>query len=93
MKEDIKADTHGDERAALMEPLVIAAESRHGGGLTDLAFDLAQKSAAFHAGLPAGLPDSLANLARAKSLTGKGVDTASYRTKSPSNRPSKGRPN
>ena len=46
-----------------MEPLLIGAGSRHR-GLTDLAFDLAQKSAGFRRGLPPGLLAYLATLVR-----------------------------
>jgi hypothetical protein len=38
---------------------------RHRGPLTDLALDLAQKSAAFRASLPANILGSLADLVRA----------------------------
>jgi Fic family protein len=48
-----------------MEPLLIGAGSRHRGMLTDLAFDLTQKSAGFKRSLPPSLLTSLATLVRA----------------------------
>ncbi|MGH8574128.1 MAG: Fic family protein, partial [Gammaproteobacteria bacterium] len=48
-----------------MEPLTIAEGSPHRAGLTDLAFDLAQKAAGFRRSLPPGLLASLATLVRA----------------------------
>ncbi len=48
-----------------MEPLVIAEGSRHRAGLSDLAFDLAQRSAGFRRSLPSSLLASLADLVRA----------------------------
>jgi Fic family protein len=50
------------EAPALMEPLLIGEPSRHRTGLTDLALDLAQKSAGFHRSLPASVLTSLADL-------------------------------
>jgi Fic family protein len=64
VKADIKMDDRG-ELVSLMEPLRIGERSRHRGPLTDLAFDLAQKSAGFRRSLPASLLASLANLVRA----------------------------
>lgn len=64
MKEDIKADDRG-EPLSLMEPLLISDSSRHRGALTDLAFDLTQKSAGFRRSLPPTLLSSLATLVRA----------------------------
>jgi Fic family protein len=52
------------EAPALMEPLLIGEPSRHRTGLTDLALDLAQKSAGFHRSLPASMLTSLAELVR-----------------------------
>jgi len=52
------------EAPALMEPLLIGEPSRHRTGLTDLALDLAQKSAGFHRSLPASVLTSLADLVR-----------------------------
>ena len=53
------------EPIALMEPLSIAEGSRHRRGLSDLAFDLAQRSAGFRRSLPSSLLASLADLVRA----------------------------
>src|SRR5579864_2504051 len=64
MKEDIKAVDRG-EAISDMEPLLIGDNSRHRGGLTDLAFDLTQKSAGFCRSLPPSLLVSLADLVRA----------------------------
>jgi Fic family protein len=64
MKEDIKAVDRG-EAISDMEPLLIGSNSRHRGGLTDLAFDLTQKSAGFRRSLPESLLTSLADLVRA----------------------------
>jgi Fic family protein len=72
--EDIKADMKPDIEAAvedrgepisLAEPLLIDAGSRFRGGLTDLALELAQKSAGFRRSLPGSLLGSLADLVRA----------------------------
>ncbi len=52
------------EYTALMEPLVISEGSLAKGALTDLAFELAQKSAGFRRSLPASLVSSLADLVR-----------------------------
>lgn len=48
-----------------MEPLLIGDGYRHRSLLTDLAFELAQKSAGFRRSLPASLLPSLADLVRA----------------------------
>src|SRR5579859_955188 len=64
MKEDIKAVDRG-EAISDMEPLLIGDSSRHRGRLTDLAFDLTQKSAGFRRSLPGSLLTSLADLVRA----------------------------
>jgi Fic family protein len=53
------------EATSEMDPLLIGAGSRHRGMLTDLAFDLTQKSAGFRRSLPASLLASLATLVRA----------------------------
>jgi len=53
------------ESIAEMEPLVIGETSRFRGGLTDLAVELAQKSARFRGSLPESLLTSLADLVRA----------------------------
>jgi len=47
-----------------MEPLLIGEASRHRSYLTDLAFDLTQKSAGFRRSLPGSLLTSLADLVR-----------------------------
>ena len=68
-KADIKAaleaaaDSH--ESVRLMEPLLISVGSRHRAALTDLALELAQRSAGFRRSLPPGLTNALANLMRA----------------------------
>lgn len=64
IKPDIKADKDRGEAVSLMEPLLIGADSRHRVALTDLAFDLAQKSAGFRRSLPESLLPSLADLVR-----------------------------
>src|SRR3974377_1783279 len=64
MKVDIEV-ANRDETVSLMEPLLIADDSRHKGALTDLALDLAQKSAGFRRSLPPTLLTSLADLVRA----------------------------
>ena len=63
----MKADKITDDRGelpSLMEPLSIGDGSRHRPYLTDLAFDLTQKSAGFRRSLPASLLTSLADLVR-----------------------------
>jgi Fic family protein len=52
------------ESITLMEPMVISEGSRHRPALTDLALDLAQKSAGFRRSLPESLLSSLADLVR-----------------------------
>ena len=64
MQADIKAGDKG-ETVTLMEPLLIGSDSRHRAALTDLAFDLTQRSAGFRSSLPPSLLTSLANLVRA----------------------------
>jgi Fic family protein len=64
METDIKAADR-DEITPKMEPLLIGGDSRHRPALTDLAFDLAQKSAGLRRSLPASLLSSLADLVRA----------------------------
>lgn len=49
----------------MMEPLQIGESSRHRAALTDLAFELAQKSAGFRRSLPDSLLISLSGLVRA----------------------------
>lgn len=68
-KADIKPDIYpvkdGDESIRLMEPLLIEVGSRHRPDLTDLALELAQRSAGFRRALPESLTASLADLVRA----------------------------
>ena len=64
MKADIKGVDRG-EATSEMDPLLIDAGSRHRGTLTDIAFDLTQKSAGFRRSLPPSLLASLATLVRA----------------------------
>ncbi len=68
-KADIKADTNAakgrGEATGLMEPLVLGEGSRHRPELTDLALELAQRSAGFRRSLPESLLSSLATLVRA----------------------------
>ncbi len=68
-KADIEADISAvidrKETVALMEPLLIAEGSRHRGELTDLAVDVAARSAGFRRSLPNGVCTALADLVRA----------------------------
>src|SRR6266567_3601074 len=52
------------ESIGLMEPMVIGDGSRQRAALTDLALELAQKSAGFRRSLPGSLLASLADLVR-----------------------------
>jgi Fic family protein len=63
-KEDISEAADRQESVAAMEPLLIGEDSRHRGPLTDLAFDLAAKSAGFRRSLPPGVVTALADLVR-----------------------------
>lgn len=63
MEADIQMVDRG-ELVTLMEPLRIGDGYRHRGRITDLALDLAQRSAGFRRSLPPSLTDSLANLVR-----------------------------
>jgi Fic family protein len=69
MKEDLKPDMEAvedrGEPVSLMEPMLIGETSRQRGLLTDLALELAQKSAGFRRSLPESMLNSLANLVRA----------------------------
>src|SRR6266568_2500128 len=69
IEQDIKADMKPAkdrcESIGLMEPLLIGESSKHRAGLTDLALELAQKSAGFRRSLPESLLASLADLVRA----------------------------
>lgn len=67
-KADTKADVRATDRGesvSLIEPLLIPEGSRHRRALTDLALDLAQKSAGFRRSLPPSLLTALADLVRA----------------------------
>src|ERR1035441_11131642 len=64
IKSDIKAAQDRGEDVSLMEPLLIGDSSRHRAGLTDLALELAQRSAGFRRSLPESLLASLAGLVR-----------------------------
>jgi len=68
MKADMEADTRTvidrGETTSLMEPLLISEAARNRARLTDLAFELAQKSAGFRRSLPASLLESLATIVR-----------------------------
>jgi len=64
---DIKADTTVEDRGetiSMMDPLLLSEDSRHRDRLTDLALELAQKSAGFRRSLPPSLLASLATLVR-----------------------------
>src|ERR1051325_6201859 len=61
---DIKPVIDRGERVVLMEPLLIRTDSPHRPVLTDLALDVAQKSAGFRHSLPGSLLKSLADLVR-----------------------------
>ncbi len=63
MKADIEAEDRG-EQVSLMEPTTIGDGYRFRARITDLAFDLAQKSAGFKRSLPPTLLTSLADLVR-----------------------------
>ena len=65
LKADIKSVQDRGESVGLMEPLLISETSRHRAALTDLALELAQKSAGFRRSLPPALTASLASLVRA----------------------------
>ncbi|MEX0707791.1 MAG: Fic family protein [Woeseia sp.] len=61
----MKAVPDRGEDTALMEPLQIATTSPHRSELTELALELAQKSAGFRRSLPEGVVRALADLVRA----------------------------
>jgi hypothetical protein len=66
--EDIEADIAGADRGesvTLMEPMRILEDSRHRGRLTDLAIDLAAKSAGLRRSLQVEILAALADLVRA----------------------------
>ena len=54
-----------DESVSLAEPMLVGSGSRHRDALTDLALDLAAKSAGLRRSLPEGVLSALANLVRA----------------------------
>jgi Fic family protein len=64
-KADTKPVTDRREAVRMMEPLLIGQSSRHRAGLTDLALELAQKSAGFRRSLPETWLASLADFLRA----------------------------
>jgi len=64
IKPDIEAAEDRNEAVTVMEPLLIGENSRHRAGLTDLALELAQRSAGFRRSLPESLLASLAGLVR-----------------------------
>ena len=65
MEADISAVIDRQESVTLMEPLLIAEGSRHRRELTDLAIDLAARSAGVRHSLPEGVRSALADLVRA----------------------------
>jgi Fic family protein len=65
IKADIKAARDRGENVSAMEPLLIGGDSKHRPELTDMAVELAQKSAGFRRSLPDSLTSSLASLVRA----------------------------
>ena len=65
IKSDIRTAEDRGEGTGLMEPLVLGEGSRHRPELTDLALELAQRSAGFRRSLPESLLSSLATLVRA----------------------------
>ena len=64
IEEDKEPAKDRGESITLMEPMVISEGSRHRPALTDLALELAQKSAGFRRSLPESLLASLADLVR-----------------------------
>lgn len=64
IKADIKAAKDRGENVSAMEPLLIGADSKHRPELTDIAVELAAKSAGFRRSLPDSLLNSLADLVR-----------------------------
>jgi Fic family protein len=65
IKADIKAVKDRGENVSAMEPLLIGGDPKHRPELTDLAVELAAKSAGFRRSLPDSLTSSLAALVRA----------------------------
>jgi Fic family protein len=64
IKADMKSTKDRGETVSKMEPLLIGEGSRHRPALTDLALELAQRSAGFRRSLPQTLLASLADLVR-----------------------------
>src|ERR671914_182226 len=68
-KADIEPDTSAvidrQESVTLMEPLLIAEGSPYRGELTDIAIEVAARSAGFRRSLPDGVRTALADLVRA----------------------------
>lgn len=64
MKADAVAAADRGEAVSSMEPMLIGESSRQRAALTDLALDLAQKSAGFRRSLPDGVRTSLSDLVR-----------------------------
>src|SRR5258707_192256 len=62
---DIEAVVDRGEDVRLMEPLLIGETARERGELTDLAIELAARSAGFRRSLPEGVRSALADLVRA----------------------------
>jgi Fic family protein len=65
IKEDVGVVADRGEPISLIEPLLIGETSRFRDQLTDLAFELAQKSSGFRRSLPVNLSVSLADIVRA----------------------------
>jgi hypothetical protein len=65
MEADMKGAIDRGEAPTAMEPLGLAELPRHREGLTDLALELASRSAPFRGSLPDGVLSALADLARA----------------------------
>ena len=63
-KQDIPVVDRG-ESVGLIEPLLVGESSKHRTALTDLALELAAKSAGFRRSLPGGVLTALADLVRA----------------------------
>jgi hypothetical protein len=64
MAADINTAVDRGEPVSLMEPFLMGEGSLHRAELTDLALELAQKSAGFRRSLPESLLASLADLVR-----------------------------
>jgi Fic family protein len=65
MKRDIVTDiVERGEDVGMMEPMILAEGARFRGELTDLAFELAGRSAGFRRSLPGGIVAALADLVR-----------------------------